>query len=243
MSHLKNKIDRISIDLIFTRQRDASSAPYTQTVHYESEDIGVTIASAIKEINSSSEFLDSEGEKVQEIIWEHSCLQEKCGACAMLIGGKPQLACGAFLRDYVKKGRVTIAPLRKFPVIADLRVDRSAMFENLKVMGMWLEKDAALSDKNSAGAFDSSRCLQCGCCLEVCPNVSLKDDFFGAAGFVPASRLISVLTEEDRKRVRKEYIRHSYNGCGKSLACMDICPADIDITSILLRTNASAFRK
>jgi len=48
----------------------------------------------------------------------------------MIINGVPKLACGSRLNTL--KNPVKIEPLRKFPAIADLTVDRSIMFENLK---------------------------------------------------------------------------------------------------------------
>lgn len=42
----------------------------------------------------------------------------------MLINGLPRLACSLFLCNIVKKGKIELAPLSKFPVISDLRVDR-----------------------------------------------------------------------------------------------------------------------
>ena len=65
----------------------------------------------------------------------------KCGACAMRINGLPRLACSVFLRD-CKGSVVTLEPLSKFPLVKDLVVDRSVIFEALKRTKLWLEGDA-----------------------------------------------------------------------------------------------------
>ena len=175
------------------------------------------------------------------ISWECSCLQKKCGACAILVNGRPKLACDTFIRDYTKKGRLTLAPLSKFPVIKDLIVDRSILYNNLRGIKNYLEEEVRLTDKNTDTAYEASRCLMCGCCLEVCPNFYVGGDFFGAASFVPATRLMTA-SDSDGER-KKAYRKHIYSGCGKSLACKDICPAGIDMDKLLSKSNEVAVWK
>ena len=45
------------------------------------------------------------------------------------------------------------------------------------------------------------------------------------------------------KELKKEYNEHIYKGCGKSLACKDICPAGIDMDKMLSKSNAVAVWK
>jgi succinate dehydrogenase / fumarate reductase iron-sulfur subunit len=88
-------------------------------------------------------------------------------------------------------------------------------------------------EKQGERMYDASRCLQCGCCLEVCPNFCAGNDFFGAATAVPVARIL----QAGGKVNYKDYF---YEGCGKSLACRDICPAKIDMDQTLSSTNALA---
>ncbi len=214
------------------RRRSASDPPYTATVSYD-RDADTTVAEALTYINA--EILTDD-----PVAWEHSCRQKKCGACAMLINGVPKLACDAWLRDY-PEGVIRLAPLRKFPPVRDLMVDRSVMFENLKMLGAWLTENA---DGDTEGtAYDASRCLQCGCCLEVCPNFYAGGKFSGAAALAPASRLISEAQGADRKRLYGAYNERFYRGCGKSLSCRNICPAGIDTERLLVSSNAAAVWK
>lgn len=129
-------------------------------------------------------------------------------------------------------------PLKKFPVVRDLIVDRSVMRENLIAIHNWLEVEARHSRKNVDLAYDASRCIQCGCCLEVCPNFTAGDSFFGAAAFVPASRVLSELPKGKKYAIISEYGKHIYNGCGKSLSCHNICPVGIDVEHKLSNSNA-----
>jgi len=225
------------------RQESAESKPYFQSIRLNPEKENLTVASLLREINAKPDIRDIEGKPVSQISWECSCLQKKCGACAMLINGKPRLACDAFLKDYVKKGKISLAPFSKFPVIKDLIVDRSILYNNLKDIKNYLEKDINLTDKNTDTAYEVSRCLMCGCCLEVCPNFYVGGDFYGAASFVPATRLITGSEKGENKELKKEYNEHIYKGCGKSLACKDICPAGIDMDKMLSKSNAVAVWK
>lgn len=205
---------------------------YWQSIPYETDDENMTVAKALTEINAT---LDN------PIKWECSCMQKKCGACAMVIDGVPRLACDTKLKDF--KNKIKIEPLRKFPVVADLIVDRSILFENLKHIGSWLDSEVQPSEKAADTAYEASRCLQCGCCLEVCPNFYAGGKFFGMASIVPVSRLISELPEIKKHEIYKQYLKHGYNGCGKSLACRKICPAGIDIDSLLVNSNSIAVWK
>jgi succinate dehydrogenase / fumarate reductase iron-sulfur subunit len=204
-------------------------------------DAETNIATLLREINAE-EVLDIDGDPVGEIAWECSCLQKKCGACAMRINGVPRLACDTKIGD-LKSKTVTLEPLKKFPVVRDLIVDRSVLRENLIALHNWLESEATKSRKTVDLAYDASRCIQCGCCLEVCPNFTAGESFFGAAAFVPASRILSQLPNGKKNDLVQEYGKHIYNGCGKSLSCHDICPVGIDVEHKLSNSNAVAVWK
>ena len=225
------------------RQEDAKSSPYFQSIRLTPKKENLTVASLLREINANPDIRDTEGEPVPYISWECSCLQKKCGACAILINGRPRLACDTFIRDYMKKGRLTLAPLSKFPIIKDLIVDRSILYNNLRGIKNYLEEEVRLTDKNTDTAYEASRCLMCGCCLEVCPNFYVGGDFYGAASFVPATRLITAAGRGGSEELKREYREHIYKGCGKSLACKDICPAGIDMDKMLSKSNEVAVWK
>ena len=67
-----------------------------------------------------------------------------------------------------------------FPVIRDLQVDRSRMFDNLKRMKAWIPIDGTydlgpgprMPEKTPNCIWNLSKCMTCGVCLEVCPNVT-----------------------------------------------------------------------
>ena len=236
------------------RQASPADAPYWQDFSYQTEDSGATVATALEDISrrtgtddkcadsgqtripDSASARDAE-QDTRPLAWEHSCLQKKCGACAMVIDGVPRLACDTRLSE-LKKEMVTIEPLRKFPVIEDLVVDRSSMMTRLKELSVWFDGDAKRSGEDMA--FEASKCLQCGLCLEVCPNFAVGGSFSGMAAMAPMARLIAKLPDGQRKRLAADYERAVYEGCGKSLACRRGCPAGIDMDGLLARSNGAA---
>ena len=159
----------------------------------------------------------------------------------MVINGRPRPACDARLSDYGKT--IRLEPLKKFPVIADLVVDRQVLYDNLKTLQLWLREEANAGQQMAELAYDASRCLQCGCCLEVCPNFFSGGTFVGMAGGVPMTRLLSQLSAAQSKEAATLYSKHIYEGCGKSLACRNICPAKIDLDRMLVNANRMAVWK
>ena len=159
----------------------------------------------------------------------------------MVVNGRPVLACDARLSDYKKT--VRIEPLRKFPVVADLIVDRSVLFDNLRTLRCWFSDAAEMHERAAELGYEASRCLQCGCCLEVCPNFLPGGVFAGMAGAVPLSRLLAEMQGTERRELSELYRRHVYAGCGKSLACRKVCPAGIDVDGLLVNSNAVAVWK
>lgn len=221
------------------RRASAEATPYHQRLVFETEDETATVATALTELNARPALVDEQGVPAEPIMWERSCLQKKCGACAMLIDGVPRVACDTRLSS-LRAELVTLAPLRKFPVVADLVVDRHAVFDRLEQTGVWLERKVGVPTRRSKVAYEASRCLQCGCCLEVCPNFFTEGAFGGMATMVPLARLLSEVQGEERSRLARAYREAVFGGCGKSLACRSICPAGIDIASLMSRSNAAA---
>ena len=226
---------------ILRRERGAAQ-PYWESFTYEAVSEGDTVASALTALNSTAAPKNAKGEPSRPIEWECSCLQKRCGACAMVIDGRPRLACDALLSES-KTGALRVEPLRKFPVICDLTVDRTVLYDNLKTLGLWLSAEAALADGDRDLAYESSECIQCGCCMEVCPNFYAEGPFFGMATVPLTTRLLTELSPADYREIARQYAKHTFAGCGKSLACKNVCPRHIDTEKLLVNANALAVWK
>ena len=221
------------------RRVGADAEPYHQRFVFETDDARATVATALTELNERADLRDEDGAPAAPIRWESSCLQRRCGACAMVIAGVPRLACDTRLAD-LKGEVVRLEPLRTFPVVADLVVDRQAMLTGLRQATTWLEEAAELPERRWRVAYEASRCLQCGLCLEVCPNYATVGAFGGMAQMAPLARLLAEAAPAERARLASAYRDRVFAGCGTSLACRDVCPANLDIDALLSRSNAAA---
>ncbi len=153
----------------------------------------------------------------------------------MVINGTPALACETFV-DAVKGEELILEPLSKFPVVADLIVDRSIIHENLMSAKAYLETVAASSRHQQAQQYSVAKCLKCGLCLEVCPNYHPGGAFFGAV-LANESYLIASQSADKKSQAVKGYKTHFGAGCSKALSCQTVCPMHIETITSIMRMN------
>src|ERR1700734_1310647 len=67
-----------------------------------------------------------DGRESSPVSYDANCLEEVCGACAMLINGQPRQACSALVDNLEKP--IRLEPLPKFPLVREFSGDRSEMF-------------------------------------------------------------------------------------------------------------------
>ncbi len=217
------------------RKQSKDEEPYWQSFAYESEHSDVTVAEVLEELNQREHLTDTEGNPAQPIVWECNCLQKKCGACAMLIDGFPALACEAKLDNH--RDSIELRPLSKFPTVKDLMVDRSAMFENLKAMQIWMKEEKEVEQVHQREVLTASGCLQCGCCLEVCTGYTGTDEFYGTSALAGAARIGRMEDGQAKQEMIEAYAKHFYHGCGEFNACEHYCPANLPITELMAHMN------
>lgn len=214
------------------RQQTPTSRPYWQDIAYDGSGDD-SVATALQAINAD---LAAKGEA--PIQWQCSCMVRKCGACAMVIDGLPRLACSTFLRTLPPV--ITVTPLQKFPIVCDLVVDRSVIHDMMKELCLWRTDDAHPTRWTQALHVQSSRCLLCGCCLEICPNFDGTTTFAGAIAPVNTYRILDGTANQDAAPITQAYRQHYYRHCGLSLSCHHICPAHIPIEALIAHSNANA---
>ena len=185
-------------------------------------------------------------ENIGHITYSCSCLQGLCGACAMVINSQPKLACQTIVseeRITIEYGKITIEPLSKFPLIKDLKVDKTKLYDDLKESGQWLESDAKINEGNIDFEYEMSLCLMCGCCVEACPNYD-GGDFVGAPIAVSSSKLIGQERDSNHlKELKGKYKDKFYSHCVKSIACEDVCPMGITTQRAISKMNKKAVWK
>ena len=216
------------------RQSTHESEAYWQSFLYDGPE-HVTVSAVLDSLNYTDDLFDVEGNPASRIRWECSCMQAMCGGCAMVINGVPALACATFA-DEVKGEELVLEPLSKFPVVSDLIVDRSIIYENLIGAKAYLDTLAANDKRQHEQQYSVAKCLKCGLCLEVCPNYRLGGDFFGAV-LANESYLIASQSTNKKSPVIKEYKTHFGAGCSKALSCQSVCPMKIETITSIMRMN------
>ena len=216
------------------RQRNSESEAYWQSFRYDGAE-HVTVSALLDALNYTDDLFDIDGNPTAKIRWECSCMQAMCGGCAMVINGVPALACATFA-DEVKGEELVLEPLSKFPVVADLIVDRSIIYENLISAKAYLDSAVKNDARQHKQQYSVAKCLKCGLCLEVCPNYRPGADFFGAV-LANESYLIASQSADKKPQIVKSYKEHFGAGCSKALSCQSVCPAGIETITSILRMN------
>jgi succinate dehydrogenase / fumarate reductase, iron-sulfur subunit len=232
-----------TIRFIVTRQDSPESKSYTEEfeIPYRSN---MNVISALMEVQRNP--VNAKGDKTTPVCWESNCLEEVCGACSMVINGKPRQACSALV-DKLEQP-IRIAPMSTFPVQRDLVIDRGRMFNALKKVKAWIPIDGTydlgpgprMAESKRQWAYELSKCMTCGVCLESCPNVNEKTDFIGPAAISQVRLFNTHPTGEMNKAERLEALMSEggIEGCGNSQNCVRSCPKGIPLTTSIAAMNA-----
>lgn len=168
--------------------------------------------------------------------------------CSMVINGMahgPQrgtTTCQLHMRKFKDGDSITIEPFRAkaFPVIKDLKVNRSAFDEVIKAGGYISINAGNAPEANSTPvpkqnadlAFEAATCIGCGACVAACVNSSAM--LFASAkishlGLLPQgqaerqSRVLNMVKTMDAM---------GFGNCSNTGACELACPKEISIENI-----------
>jgi succinate dehydrogenase / fumarate reductase, iron-sulfur subunit len=208
---------------------------------------GMNITSLLGEIALNP--VDVTGKPTTPITYDSNCLEEICGSCAMLINGKAKMACSALV-DKLEQP-IRLAPLSKFPVVRDLAVDRSVLFENLKKVKAWVPIDGSYdlgagpkqAPQIQEQRYPLSNCISCTICMEVCPQFNDTTGFVGAATIAQAKLFNldpsgAVLKEE---RLRALAGDGGIQECGFAQNCVQACPKQLPLTEAISDMGRDVF--
>ena len=227
------------IHLRIRRQDRPETMPYWQEFHIPYRP-GHNIVSALMVLRDNP--VTDDGQQVEPVAWESNCMEEVCGACTMLINGQPRQACSALVDDLVQP--IVLEPLSKFPVVRDLLVDRSKIFQGLKQVKAWIEIDGAwdvhlgsprISPQEWAENYLYSRCMSCGCCMEACPQFGPQQDFLGPAimGQVFLMNNHPTGAYDRTDRLHAVMAEGGLSDCGNAQNCVRVCPKEIPLITAI----------
>jgi succinate dehydrogenase / fumarate reductase iron-sulfur subunit len=130
--------------------------------------------------------------------------------------------------------------MSKFPVVRDLMVDRTRMFDALVKVKGWVPIDGTHSlgpgptesPAQQETRYALSRCMSCGCCLEACPQYLIDNDFIGAHAISQARYFNDHPTGKNLKDDRLDAMEEpgGITDCGNAQNCVKVCPKDIPLT-------------
>src|SRR6202163_4548240 len=134
----------------------------------------MNVTSALMEIAANP--VTRDGKRTTPITYDSNCLEEICGSCAMLIKRRARMACSALLDHFDQP--IKLEPFSRFPVVRDLAVDRSVLFENLKKVKAWVPIDGTYdlgagprqAPQIQEQRYPLSNCISCTICMEACPQ-------------------------------------------------------------------------
>ncbi|HRX84064.1 MAG TPA: succinate dehydrogenase iron-sulfur subunit [Phycisphaerae bacterium] len=237
-------------DVIVHIQRKDSpdGATYRQTFHVPYED-GMNITTVLQRI--SAQPVTDEGEHTAPVAYDACCLEEVCGACTMVINGHVRQACSALVDNLLKEQpEITLEPMTKFPVVRDLLVDRSRLFNALKRSKAWVSVDGywdrgsgpLMAPRDQEEAYPLSRCMSCGCCLEACPQYNDKEDFIGPHA---VSQIVLYNTVPAGQSIAPERLDvlagpGGIAACGNAQNCVKVCPKEIPLTTSIAKAGRAA---
>jgi succinate dehydrogenase / fumarate reductase iron-sulfur subunit len=210
---------------------------------------GMNVTSSLMEIAANP--VTRDGKPTTPITYDSNCLEEVCGSCAMLINGRARMACSALI-DKLEQP-IKLEPLSKFPIIRDLAVDRSVLFENLKRVKAWVPVDGTydlgpgprMSMDDQEVTYPLSRCISCTCCMEACPQFNESTGFVGAAT-ISQVRLFN--THPTGKALKHERLAAlmgdgGIQECGYAQNCVEVCPKDIPLTRSISQVGGEVMKQ
>ena len=222
--------------LLRIKRQDGPTAPFRWEEFHLPYKPRMNVISALMDIRRNPVTVD--GKKTTPIFWDCNCLEEVCGACSMIINGKVRQACSALVDQLGQP--IVLEPMIKFPLVRDLMVDRRRMFEALKHVRAWIPLDGTynlgsgprVDPETGAIAYSLSRCMTCGCCLEVCPQVTLISAFMGAAAIsqVRLFNMHPIGRMNARERLDALMGEGGLADCANAQNCVHACPKEIPLT-------------
>ena len=222
----------LTIRVLRYNPQEPGSVPHMQAYGLEEAD-GMTLFIALNEIRESQD---------ASLQFDFVCRAGICGSCAMIIDGRPGLACRTLTKNLGPE--ISLAPLPVFELIADLSVDTGkwmrAMSERLQTWLHMKQQEVDLSrleermePQLAEKIYELDRCIECGCCVAGCGTARMREDFVGAVGLNKIARFRldprDARTDDDFYELIGD--DQGVFGCMSLLACHDVCPKQLPLAT------------
>jgi fumarate reductase iron-sulfur subunit len=221
---------QLCISVLRYNPQEPGDVPRLQDYEIE-EAPGMTLFIALTEIREHQD---------PSLQFDFVCRAGICGSCAMLIDGRPGLACRTLTKNLGTD--ITLAPLPVFELIGDLSVNTGkwmrAMSERLETWVHLQQEDVDLArieermdPELAEEIYLLDRCIECGCCVAGCGTLRMREDFVGAVGL---NRIARFRLDPRDKRSDEDYYElvgddDGVFGCMSLLGCHDVCPKELPL--------------
>ncbi|PKO31858.1 MAG: succinate dehydrogenase/fumarate reductase iron-sulfur subunit [Betaproteobacteria bacterium HGW-Betaproteobacteria-7] len=225
----KQEQRRLEIAILRHNPADPTSTPQLQSFHIEEAE-GMTLFIALNEIRSTQD---------PSLQFDFVCRAGICGSCAMLIDGRPGLACRTLTRDLGP--RITLAALPFFELIGDLSVNTGKWMRGTSErLQTWIHDhakvdadalEARMEPELAEAIYELDRCIECGCCIAGCGTAQMREDFVGAVGLNKIARFRLDPRDQRNDEDFYELIGDDDGvfGCMALLGCHDVCPKQLPL--------------
>jgi fumarate reductase iron-sulfur subunit len=220
---------RLTFHVFRHNPRDPASAPHLST-HVLEETPGMTLFIALTRIREEQE---------PGVSFDFVCRAGVCGSCAMVINGRPGLACRTLTAALPTE--ITLLPLPGFELIGDLSVNTGKWMRGMaELVQAWVHtaqeadldrQEPAMDPELAEAIYELDRCIECGCCLAGCGTYQMRPEFLGAVGLNKVARF-----RLDPRDVRTDAEWYEVVGddtgvfgCMTLLGCHDVCPKQLPL--------------
>lgn len=168
------------------------------------------------------------------------CRAGICGSCAMLINGKPGLACRTLTKNL--PAVINLAPLPGFELIGDLSVNTGKWMRGMaERIETWIhtqesgrnlcEVEEKMEPEVAERIYELERCIECGCCVAGCGTVQMRPGFVGAVAINQIARFKIDPRDQRSDQDFYEVIgdEDGVFGCMTLLGCEDFCPKELPL--------------
>ena len=213
--------------------RDPASTPRVENYQL-TEAAGMTLFIALNQIREN---------QAPDLNFDFVCRAGVCGSCAMLINGRPGLACRTLTQTLPEQ--ITLYPLPGFALIADLSVNTGIwMREMAERLQTWVHghddpdvdaMETPMEPEMAEAIYELDRCIECGCCVAACGTAQMRPDFGAAVGLNKIARFRLAPRDQRTDADYYEVVGNDQGifGCMSLLGCEDLCPKGLPLQTQL----------